>query len=416
MPQVNINPRDFKFVESLEAQNINAETTFADPLGRRNLLGAVVTVQRNSVTSPYFGFGVLSRYFDPSANSIRHAMYIDLRRRVSNGLTFTANYTFGKSIDDASDSGPDVRVLTTGTTLGQVSYGAPRSGDRAISAFDIRHNFSSTFVWDIPFGKQRRFLNSMPSFLNSIIGGWTVSGKILFQGGTPALPFITDTNRLGGVNRTVRVDIVPGVPLKNPLWSRNCPVGATCEPYLNPSAFMRPAKGSLGSSPRTVNLRGPLQENYDFSIQKDFHLPFGGESYRRLQFRIDLINAFNHPTFRFNNIGNTPFGFGTVPIETDVTQAELTAWLTANPGKTATLAQVNGLLAASRLASGAIPLDFFHVAVPQGFATKTANAFDITTLEGLKLYRLRQNYDASFGTLFAVPNPRYIQFGVKLYF
>ena len=94
----------------------------------------------------------------------------------------------------------------------------------------------------------------------------------------------------------------------------------------------------------------------------------------------------------------------------------IASWLAANPGKTATLAQVNGLLAASRLASGAIPLNFFHVPAPQGFATRTANSFDITTLEGLKLYRLRQTYDPNFGTLFAVANPRYIQFGVKINF
>ena len=417
LPPVNINPRDFKFVETLEASNINAETTFTDPLGRRNLLGAVVTIQRNSVTAPYYGFGVLSRYFDPSADSIRHAGYIDVRRRVSRGFTFTANYTFAKSIDDASDSSPDVRVLTTGTTLGQVSYGAPRSGDRAVSAFDIRQNASGTFIWDLPVGRGRAFLKGAGTLVNGLVGGWTISGKILFQGGTPALPYITDTNRLGGVNRTVRVDIVPGVPLKNPLWSRSCPTGSLCEPYLNPAAFMRPAKGSLGSSPRTVNLRGPMQEYYDFSIQKNFNLPFiGAEGKRTIQFRVDLLNAFNHPNFRLSNTGNTPPGFGTLPTETDVTQAELTSWLTANPGKTATLAQVNGLLAASRLPSGAIPLDFFHVAVPQGFATRTANSFDITTLQGLKLYRLRQTYDANFGTLFAVANPRYIQFGVKINF
>lgn len=417
MPPVNINPRDINFVESLEASNINAETAFTDPLGRRNLLGAVVTIQRNSVTAPYYGFGVLSRYFDPSANSIRHAGYIDVRRRVGRGFTFTANYTFAKSIDDASDSSPDVRVLTTGTTLGQVSYGAPRSGDRAVSAFDIRHNASGTFIWDLPFGRGRAFLKNAPTLVNGLVGGWTFSGKILLQGGTPALPFITDTNRLGGVNRTVRVDIVPGVPLKNPLWSRTCPVGSLCEPYLNPAAFMRPAKGSLGTSPRTVNLRGPMQEYFDLSIQKNFTLPFiGGEGRRKIQFRVDLLNAFNHPNFRLNNTGNTPFGFGTVPTETDVTAAELTAWLNANPGRTATLAQVNAQLTASRLPSGAIPLNFFHVLVPQGFATSAATSFDITTLEGLKLYRLRQNYDANFGTLGAVNNPRYIQVGVKIIF
>jgi len=417
MPPVNINPRDIDFVESLEAANINAETTFADPLGRRNLLGAVVTIQRNSVTSPYFGFGVLSRYFDPSANSIRHAGYISLIRRVGRGFTFTANYTFAKSIDDASDSSPDVRVLTTGTTLGQVSYGAPRSGDRAVSAFDVRHNASGTFIWDLPVGRGRQFLKNAPALVNGLVGGWSFSGKILLQGGTPALPFITDTNRLGGVNRTVRLDIVPGVPLKNPLWNRNCPVGANCEPYLNPAAFMRPAKGSLGSSPRTVNLRGPMQEYFDFAIMKSFPLPFiGGEGRRTIQFRVDLLNAFNHPNFRLNNTGNTPAGFGGIPGETNVTAAELTSWLAANPGRTATLAEVNALLIASRLPSGAIPLGFYHVQLPQGFATRTANSFDITTLQGLKLYRLRQAYDANFGTLGAVTNPRYIQIGVKVNF
>jgi len=53
-----------------------------------------------------------------------------------------------------------------------------------------------------------------------------------------------------------------------------------------------------------------------------------------------------------------------------------------------------------------------------GFATTNQNAFDITTLQGLKLYRLRQNYDANFGTLGAnLPyQPRYIQFGLKVFF
>ena len=423
MPLVNINPRDINFVEQLEGQNINAETTFADPLGRRNALGAVVTIQRNSVTSPYFGFGVLNRYFDPSANSIRHAGYIEVRRRFSAGLSFTANYTYAKSIDDASDASPDVRVLSTGSTLGQVSYGAPRSLDRSISTFDIKHNFSSTFVWDLPFGRKGWFFKGAPAFVDQIIGGWSMSGIFRLQGGQPFLPFITDTNRLGGVNRTVRLDLVPGVPLKNPLWSRDCPIGAQCEPYINPAAFMRPDKGSLGNAPRTLDVRAPMQQLFDFSLQKTFPMPFiGGEGKRRINFRVDFLNAFNHPTFRFVNTGNTPPGFGTFPTETPVTLAEYNAWATANGRPTAAntndpaYIQVSNLTVNNRLPSGALPLNFFSVRLPEGFATRTANSFDITTLEGLKLYRLRQSYDTNFGTLFAVNNPRYIQFGIRLFF
>ena len=419
MPLVNINPKDIDFVEALEAQNIASENTFADPLGRRNLLGAVVTIQRNSVTSPYFGFNNLLSFFDPSANSIRHAAYVDVQRRFSNGLSFTANYTYGKSIDDASDASPDTRTLTTPTTLGQhVSYGLPRSDDRAISTFDIKHNFSSTFIYDLPFGKGRTFMSDAPSIVNGVLGGWSLSGLFRLQGGQPFVPFITDTNRLGGTNRAIRLDIIPGVPLINPLYSNSCSQGATCEPYINPAAFIRPNRGALGNAPRTLDVRAPMQEYFDFSIQKNFPFPFGGNEKRRINFRVDFINAFNHPNFRYTNTGNTPVGWGNLPNDALLTQADVNAWNAFAPGRSATLTQVNNLITNSRLPSGALPLDFFRVPVPQGFATSNANAFNITTLEGLKLYRLRQAFTPGFGTLQAVApyQPRYIQFGIRIFF
>jgi outer membrane receptor protein involved in Fe transport len=423
MPLVNVNPRDPNFVDQLEVNNLSAEGTLTDPLGRVSLIGAAVSITRASIVSPFFGFGNLNRYFDPSANSIRHAAYISAQRRFARGLSFTANYTYGKSIDDASDASPDVRVLTTGTTLGQVYYGAPRSGDRSISLFDIKHNFSTTFVWDIPFGRKGVFFKNAPKVLEQLIGGWTLSGKGQLQGGQPFTPFITDTNRLGGVNRSVRLNRVEGVPLKNPLYSNGCSIGAGCEPYINPAAFMRPPKGSLGNSSRTLDIRAPMQQFLDLSIQKSFDWPFfGGEGKRRINFRVDAINVMNHPTFRYNNTGNTPFGFGVLPNEALLTAADITAWNTANPGQTATLAQVNALIDNNRLpvalgqTVGAIPLDFFSVRLPQGFATRAATSFDIRTLEGLKLYRARQAYDTNFGTLFSNNNPRYIQFGVRIFF
>lgn len=429
LPLVNINPRDVNFVEFLEGQNLPAETTFADPLGRTNLLGAVIAIQRNSVVTPYFGFNNLNRYFDPAANSIRHATYIDVRRRVRNGLTLTANYTFGKSIDDASDSSPDTRVLTTYNTQGQVSYGAPRKSDRAVSTFDIKHNFNSTYIYDLPFGRGQALLKSAGGLVNTVLGGWKFSGVFRLQGGYPYLPYVTDTNRLGGVNRNVRLDLVPGVPLKNPLWTRDCPVGNQCEPYVNPAAFMRPVKGALGNAPRTLEIRAPLQRYFDLSLQKDFRF---GESKRKIQFRVDMLNAFQHPNFRYNQNGNTPPGFGTLPTELTaenetvggvtrpavITAAEYNAWAAAN-GRTASTAEltaIRALVNAQRLPSNALPLDFFHIGLPQGFATRTANSFDITTLQGFKLYRLRQTYDTNFGTLREVQQPRYIQFGLKIYF
>ena len=433
LPFVNLNPRDLEFVEALEANNIGAETTITDPLGRRNLQGGAIAIQRNSIRAPFFGFNELNNFYDASASSIRHAGYIHVQRRVGRGLTFTANYTRAKSIDDASDASPDVRVLTTGSTRGQVSYGAPLSGDRALSTYDVKNNFSATAVWDIPLGRRRAFFTNAPKVVDQIVGRWTISGVFRMPGGTPFLPFITDTNRLGGTNRTVRLDIVEGVPLRNPRWSPDCMVGATCEPYINPAAFMRPVKGQLGNAPRTLNIRPPRQEYFDFSLSKDFSWPFAGNEKRRINFRVDLLNAFNHPSFRYLNTGNTPPGFGTFPTEITteavngvpqpITAAEYNIWATANgqplaatPAGAAQLAAIRANVNATRLPSGALPLDFFHLRVPEGFATTAATSFDIRTLEGFRLYRLRQTYDANFGTLREVQNPRYVQFGIRVFF
>src|SRR5262249_14718820 len=291
------------------------------------------------------------------------------------------------------DSGPDTRVITeVGQSQGQIYYGAPRSSDRAISTFDIKHNFNSTFIWDLPVGRKRSFLNDAPSVVNGVIGGWAVTSVFRLQGGTPFVPYITDTNRLGGVNRTVRPDLVLGVPLKDPLVRSDWPFGISsdnttpCEPYLNPAAFMRPAKGSLGTAPRTLDVRAPMQQFFDFSFQKNFPFPFkDNEGKRRINFRVDLINAFNHPTFRFANspgtagfTTNVPTEFATESIggvnsQVPITTTEYNAWAAAN-GRTPSateLANIRAMINAFRAsANGPLPLNFFNVPVPQGFATK----------------------------------------------
>jgi hypothetical protein len=458
LPFININPRNVGIIDQLESSGLcptcaptdAVATTIPDPLGRTNLQGAVIAITRASVFTPYLGFDPLNSYYDPSGNSIRHAGYVSVQRRVTRGFTFTANYTYGKSIDTASDASPDTRTLSTGQARQQVSLGGDLKQDRAISTFDIKNNFVATGIWDIPIGRRRRYLTHAPGVVNSILGGWSMSGVLRMPGGLPFLPFITDPNKLGGVlfNRYVRPDIVPGVPLRNPLWKRGCPTGSAappsgCEPYINPAAFMRPVKGTLGNAPRTLDIRSPRQEFFDFSLSKDFPFPFASaEGKRKINFRVDFINAFNHPNFRYNNTGNTPFGLGTFPTEITteavsgvnqpITAAEYNAWATFNgqPLSTTTagaaiLAQVRANVNVTRQVgpsgpqTGGLPLDFFHVPLPQGFATRDPLSFNITSLDGFKLYRLRQTYDANFGTLTggsANTLPRYIQFGIRLFF
>ena len=425
LPFVNINPRDVGLIDQMESSGLcatctlqDATGTINDPLSRTNLQGSVITISRASVFTPYLGFDPLNQYFDPSGDAIRHAGYVDVRRRVTRGLTFTANYTYAKSIDTASDSSPDTRTLSTGQAREQFSLGGPISQDRALSTFDIKNNFTATGVWDVPLGRHRRFLTNTPGVVNTLVGGWIVSGVLRMPGGLPFLPFITDPNKLGGVlfNRFVR---------------------------RAAAVFMRPVKGTLGNAPRSLDIRSPRQEYFDFSLSKDFPWPFADhDGKRRINFRVDLINAFNHPNFRFNNTGNTPNGLGTFPTEITteavagvnqpITAAEYNNWATLNaqplsttPAGAAILAQVRANVNATRQTgpqgaqSGGLPLDFFHVPLPQGFATRDPLSFDIRTLDGFKLYRIRQNYDSSFGTLAGSSSillPRYVQFGIRVFF
>jgi len=432
LPPINISPTPFDVVEAYLGLGVDPNADVPDPLGRLNAAGTGVRlINQGTLGAKFLGFPVLFEMFNASANSIRHAGSIRIERRHARGLSYTVNYTYGKGLDEASDAG-DVRFVNLNVrSPGHVNFGAPRSADRSVSTFDIKHAFSSTFVWDLPVGRGRRFFSRAPGVINSIIGGWTASGSGRIQGGIPMVVVLRDDNRLGveGNVRAIRPDVVPGVPLLNPRWSRSCPTGAGCEPYFNPAAFMRPAKGTLGNAPRTFdNARSPVQHFLDLSIQKNF--PFG-EGKRRLQVRVDFINAFNHPIFRVGRLEDAGEIF-TLPSEQTISNAEYDNWRNFDPNNrparttpagTATLAQINALITGSFVTgTQTLPKDFFRVRLPEGFFSTNANSFDIRTLEGLKLYRMRQAYTADRWGFLDITSgrsgytPRFIQIALKLYF
>jgi hypothetical protein len=403
-----------------------------DPLGRRTPTGALVNFSPVYLGTKYLGFEGLNEVFNSSANSIRHAGTASLRRRHNQGLSYTVNYTFGKGLDDASDSG-DVRFVNLNVrSIGHVNFGAPRSADRSVSLFDIKHAFSASFLWDLPFGRGRSLLSRAPGAVEHLVGGWSLSGIGRVQGGLPMVVFLRDDNRVGveGNVRAIRPDVAPGVPLINPRWSPSCPIQQNCEPYFNPAAFMRPLKGTLGNAPRSFdNARGPTQQFLDLSIQKNF--PIGKEGKRRLQVRIDAINAFNHPIFRIGRLEDAGEIFA-APNEGLLTNAEYDAWRnfdpTNRPARTtaagaALMTRINQTVINNRIpGTQSLRADFFSIRLPEGFHSLVANSIDITTPDGFRLYRMRQSYTPDrWGFLAVTPGrsgytPRFIQFALKLYF
>jgi hypothetical protein len=425
MGQEDLNPKNSGLLSAQIAANVSTTATIADPLGRKNpFTGATMTVQNGTLGSPYLGFSTLYNWFDASGNSIRHAGYINVVHRMATGLTFNANYTYSKSIDDASSAGGDKNILTpvNGQVGGQVVFGGTRALDRSVSTYDQRHVLHGSAIYDLPFGKGRPMLNNMWKPLDFVFGGWTTTGLVRLNSGFPYVVYLSDTNQLGDLTHSARPDMVAGAPLVNPLFNMNCPTGAGCQPYVNPSAFERPALGALGNAPRTLDgARGPWQDYFDFSIQKSFRLGESGK--RRLQFRVDALNLFNHPVFAVypNNAGGADF-MG-APSTAALSTASYTSWATANGqpayGTTAGTSlynQITAMVNAQKNAAGVLPANFFTTPLPANFYGTQPNQYDITTLQGYKNYQLRTAYSTSFGTLYNNGTPRYVQFGVKLFF
>jgi hypothetical protein len=188
---------------------------------------------------------------------------------------------------------------------------------------------------------------------------------------------------------------------------------------------MRPLKGSLGNAPRAFdNARGPTQQFFDLSIQKNF--PLGGEGKRRLQLRVDAINLFNHPIFRIGRLEDAGEIFA-APNENPLTNPEYDSWAAAAPGRPrrtpAIMAQVNQTVVNNRIpGTQSLRADFFHIRLPEGFFSMAPNSFDIFTDEGFRLYRMRQIYTPDrWGFLDVTPGrsgytPRFVQIALKLYF
>jgi hypothetical protein len=424
MGQEDLNPKDSNNLSAQLAQNVNTTGTINDPLGRINpITGKVLAIQNGTLGSPFLGYSSLYLWYDAAGNSIRHAGYVNVVHRVARGLTFNANYTRSKSIDDASSAGGDKNVLSAanGQVGGQVVFGGTRAQDRSVSTYDQTHVIHGSALYDLPVGRGRFIGANMPKWANYVVGGWTTTALVRMASGFPYVDYLSDTNQIGDLTHSARPSIVAGVPLVNPLYSSSCPIGAGCQPYVNPSAFMRPPLGQLGNAPRTLDaLRGPWTNGFDMSVQKSIYLGESGK--RRLQIRVDALNVLNHPTFAVfpNNAGGADF-MG-APSTATLTTAAYNTWATANgqplQSTTAGAAIYNGIVNmvnAQKTSGGALPANFYTIPLPANFYGKAANSYDITTLQGYKYYQLRNAYSTSFGDLYNNSAPRYIQFGIKLY-
>ena len=169
-------------------------------------------------TRPFLDWNVVTtRANDP--RSRYDALGLELNKRFSIGLTLNASYTHAKHRSDAAGAVPTSFAAENGATTLDLFRGDADYGD---VAFTRRHRFVSTFLYQLPIGRDRRFLNGIGRGLDLLVGGWDVTGITLFQSGPFLTPSFSDGDPSGtgttvrGFTATQRPDQIADGSLANP--------------------------------------------------------------------------------------------------------------------------------------------------------------------------------------------------------
>ncbi len=243
---------------------------------------------------PNLLFGEITQQ-EGSADSNYHSFQARLQQRLAFGLSLLGAYTWGKSIDNASG----IFSSTGDPNYPQNSYDL--SAERGRSGFDVRHRFSLSYAYDLPFGKGKRLLGDAGRG-TALVTGWQTYGVITLQTGRPftvaLLPEFDNSNtgisNLGFLGND-RPNLVGQARLDNP----------TPERWFNTAAFAIPPFGSFGNAGRNI-LGGPSYRNVNFSLVKNTAIT----EEVTVQFRAEFFNLFNHPNFGLpdNFVGSPSFG------------------------------------------------------------------------------------------------------------
>ncbi|MFN7937867.1 MAG: TonB-dependent receptor [Bryobacteraceae bacterium] len=151
--------------------------------------------QRPLTDRPFPHWGLIySR--DAGANSIYQSMQMELNRRFAKGLNYNIAYTLAKHLSDAAGPNPSSYAGETGG--GRVTNSLDRRADRGDVYATRRHRFLNSLVYDLPFGKGRRFMASAHPVADAVFGGWSMSSLIILQSG----PFLTPTVSIGDPSAT----------------------------------------------------------------------------------------------------------------------------------------------------------------------------------------------------------------------
>jgi hypothetical protein len=227
------------------------------------------------VLYPYYNFGfILITRNDGKSNY--NALTARIEKRFSHGYYFQAHYTYSKTLGLASSE----CGLGTDACYGEQNYW-DRNADYGPVSYDVTQRLVMSSVYELPYGRGKRFGSTIPAALDKLVGGWQVNGIFQIQSGFPFSIGCIDASGTGG-------------------WFPRC--NQVGNPYatdpvdptrvFNRYAFAQPTTGTFGNTGRNI-LRGAGLNNWDLSFFKNTHV---SERFN-LQYRAEFFNAFNHTQF-----------------------------------------------------------------------------------------------------------------------
>jgi hypothetical protein len=268
-----------------------------------NANGTIMTIQ--GTATPIFPYPLLGpvEYRDNGGDSIYHGGELTVEKRFSQGLSFRGAYTYSKSIDESQEH------LASGGTGSFTQNNRDLRERRGPSDFDVRHRFVASYIYELPFGKGRKYLNS--GALSEVLGGWRISGLGNIRSGRPFTARAGGNDSALGGTRSAGIsawaDCLRDASLSSS--DRNIDRWFDTTAFATPTA-LNPTTGTvqprLGNCGRNT-LRGPGITNFDFSLARSF--AYFGEG-RDLELRWEVFNLANTPQFGLpeRNINSTAVG------------------------------------------------------------------------------------------------------------
>ena len=243
-------------------------------------------VTRAQLLRPFPQFDGLEGTRNPGGMSWYNAMIVSVKKRLAQGFQFEGSYTWSKTIDVG-----EAKLQNNYDLLSQ----------RCVSTLDVPHRVVLSYIYELPFGRNQRFGRNAHKAVDWLIGGWQMNGITTLQTGAPV--GITASNSAGIFNaaqfannngQSGRIDGKAQDRLGR---------------WFDTSVYSQPEPYTFGNLSRLLNdVRTDGPQNFDLSFFKEFK----PREKVTVQFRTELLNAFNTPQFGGPNAGVTSGSFGRV--------------------------------------------------------------------------------------------------------